>query len=91
MIALYIAAGLLIILSVIIIFQLKSQTNGQDITYRLNNLSTGLQRIEAAVKDEIATNRKELSDAAAKARIEQANSLSRFKGDFIEVIKDSNQ
>src|ERR1019366_2523506 len=91
MIALYIAAGLLIILSVIIIILLKSRTNGQDITYRLNNLSTELQRIEAAVKDEIATNRKELSDAAARARIEQANSLSRFKGDFIEVIKDSNQ
>ncbi len=91
MIVLYIAAAVLVTLSVIIIVLLKAKGNVQDITFRISSLSAELQRIEAAVKNEIAVNRQELSDSAAKARIEQTNSLSRFKGDFLQAIKDINE
>ncbi len=70
----------------------KAFNNKQPNTdYKFDALHTEIQRIEAAVKEEITVNRKELLDAAARARIEQANSLSRFKGDFTETIKDINQ
>ena len=66
---LYIASGIIILLLVInLILSLKASGNKDTgITYKLDSLTTEIQRIESSVKTEIAANRKETFDNAALA------------------------
>lgn len=86
----YIFLLLIILLLFIILFYLTRNSNEKvftDFSYKLNSFHSEIQRIETAVKTEIANNRKEAFDNAANARNEQANSLAAFKHDLAESIQ----
>lgn len=87
----YVALIIIILLLVIIlIVLLRSSNNDTDGKYKIDGLYTDIQRIEGAVRNEIALNRKENFDNAANARSEQALSLDSFKKDFLNTIKEFN-
>lgn len=81
MIFTYIALTLIVLLLIInIIISLKASNNKHTgIDYKFDALRADIQRIETAVKTEIATNRKETFDSAGNARNELATSLASFK------------
>lgn len=81
---------LLLIVTLIIILR-SASTKDTGYTYKLDSLHADIQRIENAVKNEIASNRKEAFDNAANARDEQAKSLDSFKKDFMQSIKEFNE
>ncbi|MDQ6815390.1 MAG: DNA recombination protein RmuC [Bacteroidota bacterium] len=81
MILLYIILAVIIILQIVHLgISLKSASNKESsITNTLDSLRLEMQRIENAVKIEIASNRKETFDNGALARRELASSLSSFE------------
>jgi DNA recombination protein RmuC len=88
----YVALIIIILLLVItlIILLRSSNNNTPNERYKIDGLYADIQRIESAVKNEIALNRKEAFDNAANARREQASSLDSFKKDFLKTIKEFN-
>ena len=78
---LYISFGILILLLIINLILTFKTGNNKDtgITYKLDSLTTEIQRIESSMKTEIAANRKETFDNAALARKELSSSLSSFE------------
>lgn len=78
---LYIAFIVIAALLIINLFlTLKSGSNkDSNFLFKLDLIRTELQRVEAAVKSEIASNRKETSDSATIARKELAASLFSFE------------
>lgn len=88
----YVALIIIILLLVIILIVLLRSSNNNDSAdkYKIDGLYTDIQRIESAVKNEIALNRKESFDNAANTRSEQALSLNSFKKDFLNNIKEFN-
>jgi DNA recombination protein RmuC len=74
---------LLLISIVILVFAWKAMNAGNNsdsmaMKYKLENMMTEIARIEAAVKQEIVTNRKETGDNTQRIRIELAASLKNF-------------
>ncbi len=88
----YIAFAIITLLLIInIIIARKAINNKQPgIDYKFDALRSDIQRIEAAVKSEIASNRKETFDGAANARNELAASLATFKNDLAQSIQQFN-
>ncbi len=74
----YFGIAIIIILLITLLFK-KQATNPNQITQISQVLSTEIARIEASVKNEIASNRKETSDQARLARGELASSLISFE------------
>lgn len=56
----------------------QSDTSLQDIRYKIQHMVTEVQRIEAAVKNEITSNRSEASESAKNTRMELSHSLKLF-------------
>ena len=74
---------LLLISIVILVFAWKAMNAGNNsdsmaMKYKLENMMTEIARIEAAVKQEIVTNRKETGDNTQRIRTELAASLKNF-------------
>jgi DNA recombination protein RmuC len=74
---------LLLISIVILVFAWKAMNAGNNsdsmaMKYKLENVMTEITRIEAAVKQEIVTNRKETGDNTQRIRTELAASLKNF-------------
>jgi DNA recombination protein RmuC len=74
---------LLLISIVILVFAWKAMNAGNNsdsmaMKYKLENMMTEIARIEAAVKQEIVTNRKETGDNTQRIRTELATSLKNF-------------
>ena len=92
MLPLYILLALIILLLVINLFlsYQATQNKSADLSYKINALSAEIQRIETAVKTEIAGNRKETFDNAITSRKELAGSLEAFKKDLAQTIQDFN-
>ncbi|MEO7802626.1 MAG: DNA recombination protein RmuC [Ginsengibacter sp.] len=89
----FISVALVIVILLLLVnlfILIKSKANiGQG--YKFDSLHADIQRIESAVKNEIASNRKEAFDNAANARSEQASTLDGFKKDFLKTIKEFNE
>lgn len=84
---------LLLISIVILVFAWKAMNAGNNtdamaMKYKLENMMTEIARIEAAVKQEIATNRKETGDNTQRIRTELAASLKNF-GELITQTMSS--
>lgn len=93
MLIVYVLTSATIILLLVAIFYLARNSNFKvfrDISYKLASLQADVQRIEAAVKMEIASNRKEFSDNAARTRNELAAALAAFKNDLAGSIEKAN-
>ncbi|MCW3079483.1 DNA recombination protein RmuC [Segetibacter sp.] len=77
----YILLAIIILLLVINLIMSSRATNNKDagFPYKLDSLGLEMQRVEASVKTEIASNRKETFDNAALARRELASSLISFE------------
>ena len=73
--------AILVLLSIINLILLLKSTGNKDtgITYKLDSITTEIQRLESSVKTEIAANRGETFDNAALARKELASSLLSFE------------
>lgn len=93
MLSIYLLALIIILLFIVLFYLAKNNTRKTftDLSYRFNSLQSEIQRVEAAVKNEIMANRKETFDNAANARNELAGSLDAFKKDFQQQIKDFNE
>lgn len=75
---------ILLLLVVIIVLQIKvansaSNSNGVEIKYKLDTLGAEVSRVEASVKNEIATNRVEGNEVSRQAREELSRSLKSFE------------
>lgn len=84
---------LLLISIVILVFAWKAMNAGNNtdamaMKYKLENMMTEIARIEAAVKQEIVTNRKETGDNTQRIRTELAASLKNF-GELITQTMSS--
>src|SRR2546423_1891188 len=93
MLSIYLMTGITIILLLIAVFYLARNSNFKvftDISYKLTNMQADIQRIELAVKNEIATNRKEASTNSAVERNELSIVLASFKNDLAESIQQFN-
>ena len=83
----YILLAVLILLVASNLFiSLKPKNNDTNI----NLLRNDLQRVEAAVKNEVAANRKETANSTMAARSELSSTLTLFKTDLLSAIKDIN-
>ncbi len=83
----YILLAVLILLVACNLFiSLKPKNNDTNI----NLLRNDLQRVEAAVKNEVAANRKETANSTMAARSELSSTLTLFKTDLLSAIKDIN-
>jgi DNA recombination protein RmuC len=85
-----------VLLIVILVFAYKAATSKEnsavaDLKYKFETLNTQIGRIEAAVKQEIATNRKEGNEAARIARTELAASLLAFGEQVNKSVEDFNR
>jgi DNA recombination protein RmuC len=93
MLLIYLLIGLTVIMLIIAVFYLARNSNFKvfsDISYKLTNMQAEIQRIELAVKSEIATNRKEASTNATSERNELSIVLASFKNDLAESIQQFN-
>jgi DNA recombination protein RmuC len=81
MILLNISVAIVILLLVVILIILLQANNNKNeaLPYKIDALHTDIQRVEAAVKSEMAANRKETFDNSALARRELASSLLSFE------------
>jgi DNA recombination protein RmuC len=92
---LYILVFILIIVSLIQLVLLTRQKDSSDpkkmdeLLFKVNNLPTDLQRIDAAVRSEIAGNRKEANETLRHNREELSGALTRFGDLIVASIKDS--
>jgi DNA recombination protein RmuC len=97
MLPVYIVLGIIIVLLIVIlVFAYKAATSKEnsavaDLKYKFETLNTQIGRIEAAVKQEIATNRKEGNEAARIARTELAASLLAFGEQVNKSVEDFNR
>src|SRR5690348_8259665 len=79
---LIVVAFLLLILTLVFAYRAsvsKSDERLTDIRYKVEGLQVGINRMEASVKGEIATNRMETNQAAKDARGELSQSLKSFE------------
>lgn len=92
MLPLYILLTVIVLLLIInlVLSYKATQNKSADLFYKLNGLSSEILRIEAAVKTEIAGNRKETFDNATTSRKELAGSLEAFKKDLAQTIQQFN-
>src|SRR4030095_13396389 len=93
MLPLYLMFSATIILMAAALFYLNRNKDEKifvDLAYKLTALQAEIQRIENAVKTEIAVNRRETLAGAANARNELTNSLTAFKHDLAESIQQFN-
>lgn len=86
-------ALVIILLIIILILQLRSGSGSQQqqLNNRLQHLYEQVNRIEQAVKQEIATNRQEGSETARHARNELAASLQAFGEQVNRSVADFNR
>jgi len=59
--------------------------------YKIDALAQAVQRVEAAVKNEIATNRAEANENARAARTELTGTLQLFGGQLSDAMKSTSQ
>ena len=87
----YILIGFTVLLLLVAVFYLARNSNYKvftDISYKLTNLQTEIQRIEMTV-NEIA-NRKEAAVNTTSEKNELAIALASFKNDLAEAIQEFN-
>lgn len=92
----YIFFAVIILLLIIILVKQFTGNNASikttitESNARLDAINSNIQRIEEAVKKEIAYNRIETSNESKRSRSELAQSLQTFKQDLAQTIKDFN-
>ena len=80
----------LLIINTILIYRstkVKSPEALQDISFKVRHIPAEIQRIESAVKNEIAVNRTETNEESRNARIELSNSLKIFGDQLKEALE----
>ena len=94
---LYVLLGVVIILLFFAIYFARKASNPKedsaiiDLKYQVGSIGENISRIEKSVKDEIATNRTELSQAAKETRAELMNSFEKFSGVISQSIQTTTE
>ncbi len=85
-------ALIVLLLIVVLVFAYKAAGNAtqSQLNYKIETLANAIQRVEASVKNEIATNRQETNNSTQSTRTELQSSLHLFGEQLANAMKNTS-